>query len=95
MFFDGILKTIRDGKFYSYRLLKNFKDLNLFLESQTQYRKKFEICFVPNMNIFAILRIVKIGLGTRKRGFFFCFLTKACFLIIIIISDDNEIIPVS
>ena len=44
------------------------------------------------MNIIAILRIVKIGMYTKTR--LLDFVMKACFLIIILSSDDNEMIPI-
>jgi hypothetical protein len=84
MFLDVILKAIRDAIYI-------FEGLNFLPEPH--YSKKFEICFVQNMNILAILRIVKISLYTKTRRILktkTCFITKACFLTIIVISDDSD-----
>ena len=72
--------------------LRLTEEMNFLLKSHD--RKIFENCFVPNMNILAILRIlIKIDLYTKTR--LLHFVTKAFFLTVIISSDDSEMTPVS
>jgi UV DNA damage repair endonuclease len=54
-------------------------------------KKKFEICFVSNMNIIAILRIVEYVHENEASLFRY---ESMLFLLIILISDDKEMIPI-